>query len=52
MTSAMAGSPWRWRSAASPTALEQRLSCDSDLRPEFLMFGEAPSRILVSSADT
>jgi phosphoribosylformylglycinamidine synthase II len=28
-----------------------RVQIDSDLRPEFLLFGEAPSRILVSTAE-
>jgi phosphoribosylformylglycinamidine synthase len=34
------------------TGIGARLDLDSDLRPEYLLFGEAPSRILVSSTNT
>ncbi len=35
--------------ASFPNGIGARIELDSDLRPEFLLFGEAPSRILVSS---
>jgi phosphoribosylformylglycinamidine synthase subunit PurL len=34
-----------------PRGVGANVSLDSGLRPEFLLFGEAPSRILVSTAD-
>jgi phosphoribosylformylglycinamidine synthase len=34
-----------------PHGIGAKLQLDTDLRPEFALFGEAPSRILVSTAD-
>ena len=34
-----------------PNGIGAEIQLDSDLRPEFLLYGEAPSRILVSTAD-
>jgi len=48
----MAASPSRWQNAASaPARSARRWIFNSDLRPEILLFHEAPSRILVSTAN-
>jgi phosphoribosylformylglycinamidine synthase len=38
--------------SAFPNGIGARVDLDSDLRPEFLLFGEAPSRIVVSTTDS
>jgi phosphoribosylformylglycinamidine synthase subunit PurL len=37
--------------SAFPNGVGARIDLDSELRPEFLLFGEAPSRILVSTSE-